>query len=44
MEWGSTGTILKEGKLERVRRGNGRFETSSGKSGRWHLEEEVIEE
>jgi hypothetical protein len=43
VEWGSSGIILKEGKLEEVRR-NGRFENGSGKSGRQHLGEEVTEE
>jgi hypothetical protein len=32
VEWGSSGKILKEGKLEGVMRGNGSFEKSSGKS------------
>jgi hypothetical protein len=43
---GSSGMIPEEGKLEgvRVRRGNGRFENGSGKSGRRHLGEEVTEE
>jgi hypothetical protein len=44
VEWGSSGLILKEGKLEEITSGNGRFENSSGKSGRWHLGEEVTEE
>jgi hypothetical protein len=36
--------ILKERKLEGVRRGNGRFENSSGKSRRQHLGKKVTEE
>jgi hypothetical protein len=36
--------IPKGRKLEGVRKGNGRFENSSGMSGRQNLGEEVIEE
>jgi hypothetical protein len=34
----------RRGKLDGVRRGNGRFENSSGNSGRQHLRQEVSEE
>jgi hypothetical protein len=46
VEWGSSGMILIERKLEGVRKGNGRFENSSGKSGRKesHLWKKVTEE
>jgi hypothetical protein len=36
--------ILKEGELEGVRRGNGRFQNSSEKLGTQHSGEEVTEE
>jgi hypothetical protein len=41
---GSSGMIIKKRKFEWVRRGNGRFENSSGKSGRQHLGKKVTEE